>query len=54
MLIMSNIKTHHLCPSVFQFVSRQEKSGKKAGVHVVALVKIFGWNRRIGRGGGKL
>jgi hypothetical protein len=51
---MSNIKTHYLCASVFQIVSRQEKSGKKASVHTGVLVKISGRNRRIAGTGEKL
>jgi hypothetical protein len=39
---------------VFQIVSRQEKNGKKAGIHAVVLVKIAGGNRRIAGGGDKL
>jgi hypothetical protein len=53
-LIMSKIKTPCFCASVFQIVSRQEKSGKKAGIHAVVLVKIFGRNQQIGRVGDKL
>jgi hypothetical protein len=39
---------------VFQIVSRQEKSGKKAGVHAVVLVKISGRNQWIAGIGEKL
>jgi hypothetical protein len=39
---------------VFQIVSRQRKSEKKAGIHAIVLVKIFGQNQWIAGIGEKL